>query len=79
MSSAPGPTTNPCVAPSCPGGRDAMGQPVRGHDRRRAGQAQELDQEQTERPAAEHPGAAADAHRRQVERMERHAERLEQG
>ena len=56
-----------------------MGEPVRGHDRRRAGQSQELDQQQTERPAAEHSRPAADADRRQVERMERHAERLEQG
>ena len=58
------------------GCRDAVCEPVGRHDRRRAGQVQELHQQQAERPAAEDAGADAGADAAEVERVQRHAERL---
>ena len=46
---------------------------------RRAAQPQELDQQEAERPAAVDAGPGADRDRCQIERVERDAERLEQG
>ena len=56
-----------------------MGQPVGGHDDRRSGVAQDLDHEQTERPAAIDPGAPAAGDRPEAKRVQRDAERFEQG
>ena len=67
------------VAPSARSRGDPMGQPVGGDDDRRAGQAQDLDEQQPERSAAVDAGPAARRDRREIERVERDAERLEQG
>ena len=58
------------------GCRDAVGEPVRRDDRRRARHAQELHEEEAERPAAEDAGARTRTDVPEVERVQRHAERL---
>ena len=59
--------------------RDPVGQAIRGHDVRRAGETQELDQEQTERSAAVDPGPAAQLDPGQVQRVEGDADGFEEG
>ena len=54
-----------------------MAQHIRGHDRRCAGRASELDQELPDRAAAEDANAFARADLRQPDGMQGHAERLE--
>ena len=56
-----------------------MGEPVRGDDDRCSAQADELDEQQTERAATVDADPGADRDRGKIEGMERDAERLEEG
>ncbi len=59
------------------GGLHPVGQPIGGHDRRRARHARQLDQQEPDRPAAEHADRVAGPDAPQAECVDPHAERLQ--
>ena len=71
------PSTSAAIAPRPGRGRDPVRQPVRGDDRRRARGAGKLDQQQPDRPAAEHADGVAGPDAGEAQRVDGDAQRLQ--